>query len=281
MSLFVRDVDTDSDVAVNAPDITADNTALANAEIPIAIGDPAVPSAMSISELMEYIYDSIATFIAAGTNISVAHDDANNTFTITSTDTDTTYTLSFSGGTLTLTPSTGTAQTVTLPDSDTQLSEEEVFDYVKDFLINTDSIGITKNDTDNEITLKVSGPVTIIDRHSNPIGSTKDGSNPDYVEITGLSLDHTTYRWYTAVCRLQEDDDDFEDGSGNDINLGWSYASTTVPSTLFNNPGEKIRVDTKDNSWAILWYQNSSTVRVFVREQDSNECKFVALYGQR
>ena len=255
MSLFVRDVDTDSDVATNAPDITAANSELADAQIPIAIGDPAVPSAMSINELLEYVFSQVSAWLAAGSNVTITPSTDPNSLTISATDTNT--------------------------DTDTQLTEEEVYDYVAGFFVNSGDITVSKSDADNEISLSVVEPTTIINRHSNPIGSTKDGSNPDYVEITGLSLSSTTYRWYTAVCRLREDDDDFEDGSGNDINLGWSYASTTVPSTLFNNPGEKIRVDTKDNSWAIVWYQSSSTVRVFVREADDNECKFVALYGQK
>lgn len=255
MSLFVRDVDTDTDVATNAPDITAANTELADAQIPIAIGDPAVPSAMSVNELLEYIFSQVSTWLAAGSNVTITPGTNPNSLTIASTDTNT--------------------------DTDTQLSEEEVYQYVAGFFANTNSITVTKDDTDTEITLASPAPTLIIDRHSSPIGSTKDGSNPDYVEINGLSLSSATYRWYTAVCRLREDDDDFEDGSGNDINLGWSYASTTVPSHLFNSNLEKIRVDTKDNSWAIVWYQSSSTVRVFVREADDNECKFVALYGQK
>ena len=254
MSLFVRDVDTDSDVATNAPDITAANTELANAQIPIAIGDPAVPSAMSVNELLEYIFSQVSAWLAAGTNVTITPGTNPNSLTIASTDTDT----------------------------NTQRSEEEIYDWVAGFFSNTNSVTVTKNDTENRITLSASLPVLVIDRLSSPIGHTADGNGPggnDYHELTGLSLSSSTYRFYIMLVRVWEDAGDLEGGA-----TGWASQSAIVPSNLFNSSAERIRIDTLDNSFCILKYQSNSTVRVFVRETggaSANECKFVALYGVR
>ena len=256
MSLFVRDVDTDSDVATDAPDITAGNTGLANAQIPIAIGDPAVPSAMSINELLDYIFSQVSTWLAQGTNVTITPSTDPNRLTISATDTNT--------------------------DTDTQLSEEEVYDYVAGFFSNSNSITVNKNDTDNEITLSAPSAVLVIDRLSSAIGHTADGNGPngnDYHELTGLLLSSTTYRFYLMLVRVYEDAGDLDGGA-----TGWAYQSAIVPSHLFNSSAERIRIDTLDNSFCILKYQSNSTVRVFVRETggaSANECKFVALYGIR
>ncbi|MEG9862138.1 MAG: hypothetical protein V6Z81_06505 [Parvularculales bacterium] len=291
MGIKTRSIDDSSEVAAAAADVAADDADLPNASFPIAIGTPVAPKEIPVANLMEYIRDSLVAFITAGSNISITHDDAANTLTVTATDTNTQRTdeeirdliagFITEGSNVTVShDDANDTLTITATDTNTQKSDEAIRDLIAGFITGGSNVTVSHDDAGNTLTIKAStpGPTLIIDRHSSPIGDTTGGSGNNYQSISGLSLSSTTYRYYTLVVRLRETDVDETDG-GSDI--GWSYASTPVPSHLFNNSGEKIRVDTKDNSWCILKYQSSSNVRVFVKESGTDECKFVALYGQK
>lgn len=132
-------------------------------------------------------------------------NDSINVYRLVSVDTDTTYTLSFSGGTLTLTPSSGTAQTVTIPDTNTQRSDEDIRDVVAAQLRGGASIGLVENDGANTLTIEVYKPVVISEWNvtdlntvnTGQVGIVTDGSNNQSLRISGTDADGGS--WTTAA----------------------------------------------------------------------------------
>ena len=321
MAIKTRSIDDSSQTASDAEDVAADDSDLSSASLPIAIGDPAVPKEIPLSNLMEYIYDAIASFITQGSNVTLTHDDAANTLTIAATDTNTqksdeairdliasfitqgtnvTVTHDDAGNTLTIAATDTNTQrtdedirdliagfitqgtnvtvthddagnTLTIAASDSSgLSAEEVRDTVAAFLTQGTNITLTHDDAGNTLTIAASNPAGtwLMDRRVSPLSETNVGSSGSVYVISPI-LTAGTWRTLTLVARANE-------GAG-----GYSFASTTVPIALFDETGDRIRVDTLDNSWVILEYVDAASARVYVKsESGSDEAEFVGLYAQ-
>lgn len=132
-------------------------------------------------------------------------NDSINVYRLVSVDTDTTYTLSFSGGILTLTPSSGTAQEVTIPDTNTQRSDEDIRDVVAAQLRGGASIGLVEDDGADALTIEVYKPVVISEWNvtdlntvnTGQVGIVTDGSNNQSLRISGTDADGGS--WTTAA----------------------------------------------------------------------------------
>ena len=281
MGIKTRSIDDSSEVAADAADVTADDADLPNASLPIAIGDPAAPKEIPLANLMEYIYDAIASFITQGTNVTVTHDDAANTLTIAATDTNTQKSdeairdliASFitQGTNVTVThDDAGNTLTIAATDTNTQRTDEDIRDLIAGFITQGTNVTVTHDDAGNTLTIAASNPAGtwLIDRRSSPLTETGVGSSGSVYAISPI-LTVGTWRTLTVVARANE-------GAG-----GYSFASTTVPVALFDETGDRIRVDTLDNSYVILEYVGVDYARVYVNSASGDdEAEFVGLYAQ-
>ena len=164
MSISKRNIDDASGESTEITATTADDADLPSAEIPIAIGDPAVPGALPVSNLLEYLRDALASFITQGSNITVTHDDAANTLTIAATDTNTQRSdeeirdlvagFLTNGTNVTIThDDANDTLTIASTDTNTQRSDEEIRDLIAGFLTQGSNVTITHDDAGNTLTI--------------------------------------------------------------------------------------------------------------------------------
>lgn len=241
-----RSIDDSAMSAVTSTDVQNDNTNLAdNAIIPIAIGDPLVPGQMDMSELLEYIFDNIATWIAAGSNVSVSS--------------------SKSGGTYTL--------TINATDTDTQpLTAEQVYDHVASFVSAANSsVTVTENDNNNTITFSTPTDVWL---HQETIsetagqGDTANGETQDYVQKNLTTSISNTMRRFTLLGRMDTNLDSYKPDNTNDVSTD---ISATFPYIRFSAQGARIGLFGHDGAFIIAEYRNTGQIRIYVENQDTGD----------
>lgn len=249
MAIKTRSIDDSSEVAAEAVDVSADDSDLSTASLPIAIGDPAVPKEIPVSNLLEYIYDRIASFIAGGTGVSVSHDDATNTLTIAST------------------------------SSASPRTDEEIRDVVAAFVDAGTNITVTHNDETDDLTIASAAPSGswLLDRRSSPLDEDDTylaANSAGRVYPLAFALTGGTWQTITLISR------GFQGSSDGDI--GWSYGASTFPRALFAAGGDRLRQDNLDNSLVIITYEDALNVRIRALSAGSglNEAQFVGLFVQ-
>lgn len=158
---------------------------------------------------LSYTFTGTLDALSSDTSNFDTVNDSINVYRLVIADTNTTYTISFSGGVLTLTPSSGTAQTVTLPDTNTQRTDEDIRDVVTAQATAGDNITITEDDAGDTLTYAAFAP-TLLGRWRR---QTSSGATPADGDIhfsntgsggtlTAISIFHEDFDGYDRETRL-------------------------------------------------------------------------------
>lgn len=231
-----RDVDDNTLPATDATVVENDNSGIGSAKMPIAIGDPLAPGQISMAELMEYIFDNIATWIAAGSNVSISSQKSGGTYTLTIASTDT--------------------------DTNTQLDAAGVYTHVSNFISAANSsMTITEDSTNQTITFGTKTGEWI---HNTTVNETTSGD-----DWTTQSVDpnfSNTMRRFTIVGQIQVD---LDAGSGGDF---WTTCSNSYPGNRFLTNGQRIQCIGADGSFAVCQrLSNNTQMRIYVKDADGSE----------
>ena len=145
----------------------------------LIIADSAGAKEVTIAVFMEYLRDAMAGFITAGSNVTITHDDADNTLTIAATDTNT--------------------------DTNTQRTDEEIRDVIANFVTAGSGVTVTHDDAADTLTLGASFPETYLWVDSggystlNTDESLDSGGFSDYNYLIFVGIDNFN-RKFGGIC---------------------------------------------------------------------------------